>query len=144
MLRGIYRRSEILICNREEAVAIGGADHGDLGAILESLHKLGPRVVVVTDGPDGAYAYDGSNRLRVPSYPDPSPPTERTGAGDAFSSTLLAALVKGCTLTEALSWAPINAMRVVQEVGAQGGLLHEQDLLLDLKAAPEWFAVSRW
>ena len=143
-LRAVYRRTEILICNREEAVAIGGADHGDLAAILESLYVLGPRLVVVTDGPDGAYAYDGSQRLRVPAYPDPAPPTERTGAGDAFSSTLLAALVKGYTLVDALEWAPINAMRVVQEVGAQAGLLGEEDLLLQLKAAPESYTVSRW
>ena len=86
----------------------------------------------------------GPERLRVPSYPDPSPPTERTGAGDAFSSTLVAALVKGHTLVDALAWAPINAMRVVQEVGAQGGLLGEEDLLLQLKAAPEWYGVSQW
>ena len=105
---------------------------------------LGPRLVVVTDGPDGAYAYDGSQRLRVPAYPDPAPPTERTGAGDAFSSTLLAALVKGYTLVDALEWAPINGMRVVQEVGAQAGLLGEEDLLLQLKAAPESYTVSRW
>ncbi len=144
LLKGIYRRTEILICNREEAVAIGGAEYDDLASILESLYVLGPRLVVVTDGPDGAYAYDGAQRLRAPSYPDPSPPTERTGAGDAFSSTLLAALVKGYTLVEALQWAPINAMRVVQQVGAQSGLLDEQTLLLELKAAPESYAVSQW
>jgi ribokinase len=105
---------------------------------------LGPRLVVVTDGPDGAYAYDGAQRLRAPSYPDPSPPMERTGAGDAFSSTLLAALAKGHTLVEALQWAPVNAMRVVQQVGAQSGLLDDQALLLALKAAPESYAVSEW
>jgi sugar/nucleoside kinase (ribokinase family) len=143
-LSDVYRRTQVLICNREEAVAIGGAAHGDLGAILESLYVLGPRLVVVTDGPDGAYAYDGSARLQVPSYPDPSPPMERTGAGDAFSSTLLAALLKGHTLAEALEWAPINAMSVVQEVGAQAGLLGEEGLLRLLKEAPECYAVRQW
>ena len=107
-------------------------------------YGLGPPLVVVTDGPDGAYAYDGSDQLRVPSYPDPSPPTERTGAGDAFSSTFLAALVKGHTLVDALAWAPINAMSVVQQVGAQGGLLGEEALLRLLKEAPERYAVSQW
>ena len=143
-LRGIYRRTEILICNREEAVEIGGADHGDLAAILDSLYVLGPQLVVVTDGPDGAYAFDGSRRLRVSSYPDPSPPTERTGAGDAFSSTFVAALVKGHSVEEALEWAPVNAMRVVQDVGAQAGLLDEPTLLLERKAAPEWYGVTQW
>ncbi len=143
-LSGLYRRADVLICNREEAVEIGGADHGDLAAILESLHALGPDLAVVTDGPDGAYASDGSRRFRVPSYPDPAPPVERTGAGDAFSSTLVAALVKGRTLAEALAWAPVNAMSVVQDVGAQAGLLDEDGLVRHVKSAPDWYAVTEW
>ena len=35
-------------------------------------------------------------------------PKERTGAGDAFSSALVAALVKGLPLEAALSWAPVE------------------------------------
>jgi len=143
-MRGLYRRADLLICNREEAVEIGGGDHGSLAEILESLHRLGPSTVVVTDGPEGAYASDGSRRYRVPSYPDPSPPTERTGAGDAFSSALVAALVKGLPLDTALAWAPVNAMSVVQEVGSQTGLLGESTLLDHLKVAPESYAVTTW
>jgi ribokinase len=143
-LRALYRRSEVVICNREEAVEIGGGDHRDLGALLESLHRLGPRVAVVTDGPEGAYASDGAHRYRVPAYPDPTPPTERTGAGDAFSSALVAALVKGHSLAEALAWGPINAMSVVQEVGSQGGLLDQDALAQHLKDAPDWYAVTTW
>ncbi len=143
-MRGLYGRTHVLVCNREEAVEIGGADHGDLAGILESLHRLGPDIVVVTDGPEGAYASDRSRRYRVPAYPDPSPPKERTGAGDAFSSALVAALVKGLPLEVALAWAPVNAMSVVQEVGSQTGLLSEGELLAYLKGAPESYAVTTW
>ena len=143
-MRGLYRRADLLICNREEAVEIGGGDHAHLSDIFESLHRLGPSIVVVTDGPDGAYASDGSRRYRVPSYPDPSPPKERTGAGDAFSSALVAALVKGLPLETALAWAPVNAMNVVQKVGSQTGLLGESELLTYLKGAPEDYAVTTW
>jgi ribokinase len=143
-LRSLYRQTEILICNREEAVEIGGASHRDLAAIFASLHELGPRVVVVTDGPEGAYASEGSHRLHVPAYPDPSPPTERTGAGDAFAATLVAALVNGQSLEEALTRAPINAMSVIQRVGAQYGLLGHDDLVRLLKDAPAWYRVGEW
>jgi len=142
--RGLYRRTDVLVCNREEAVEIGGGDHGHMAEILDSLHRLGPRIAVVTDGPEGAYASDGTTRYRVPAYPDPSPPKERTGAGDAFSSALVAALVQGRPLSEALAWAPINAMSVVQEVGSQTGLLGESELLTYLKGAPESYAVTTW
>ena len=143
-MRGLYRRASVLICNREEAVEIGGADHGKIGELLDSLHRLGPEIVVVTDGPDGAYASNGSERYRVPAYPDPAPPTERTGAGDAFSSGLVAAMVKGLPLQAALSWAPVNAMSAVQEVGSQSGLLSESQLHKYLVDAPEAYAVTAW
>jgi ribokinase len=143
-MQGLYQRADVLVCNREEAVEIGGGDHGRLADLLESLHRLGPRIVVVTDGPEGAYASDGAQRYRVPAYPDPSPPKERTGAGDAFASALVAALVKGLPLEVALAWAPVNAMSVVQEVGSQSGLLGEAELLKHLKGAPETYAVTTW
>ena len=143
-MRGLYRRASVLICNREEAVEIGGGDHGKVGELLDSLHRLGPEIVVVTDGPDGAYASNGSERYFVPAYPDPAPPTERTGAGDAFSSALVAAMVKGLPLRAALAWAPVNAMSVVQEVGSQSGLLSESELHKCLADAPEAYEVSAW
>jgi sugar/nucleoside kinase (ribokinase family) len=143
-MRGLYRRADAMICNREEAVEIGGGDHGQLADILESLHRLGPSIVVVTDGPEGAYASDGSRRYRVPAYPDPCPPKERTGAGDAFSSALVAALVQGLSLEVALTWGPVNAMSVVQEVGSQCGLLGQSELLEYLQRAPETYAVTTW
>ncbi len=143
-MRGLYRRADLVICNREEAVEIGGGDHGQLSDILESLHRLGPSVVVVTDGSEGAYASDGSRRYRVPAFPDTSPPNERTGAGDAFASALVAALVKGLPLEEALRWAPVNAMSVVQEVGSQRGLLGQSELFKYLESAPANYAVTSW
>lgn len=142
VLRDLYARTEVLICNREEAVEIGGADHRDVAAILGSLHRLGPRLVVVTDGPAGAYASDGTFVYQVPAYPDPAPPIERTGAGDAFSSAIVAALVKGRPFDEALAWGPVNAMHAVQQVGSQSGLLDEDTLTRHLREAPTWYAVT--
>ena len=138
-LKRIYRRTEVLILNREEAVTVGGGDHHDVHNLFEHLLVLGPKIVVITDGPNGAYATDGTNYYRMPLYPDPGPPVERTGAGDAFASTLVAALAKGLSLEEALRWAPINSMSVVQKVGAQAGLLSERELAHYLHHAPEHY-----
>jgi ribokinase len=136
-LRKLYQRTAVLILNREEAVLVGGGKHDDIHDLFDKLHELGPRVVVITDGPKGAYASDGLRRLKMPLYPDPAPPKERTGAGDAFASTLVGALAKGLSLDEALRWAPINSMNVVQHVGAQAGLLKERQLLELLHHAPK-------
>jgi len=134
-LHRLYRRAEVLAVNREEAATIAAA-HDDIHELFDRLHSLGPRIVVISDGPKGAYASDGANRFRMPIYPDPKPPYERTGAGDAFTSTFVAALMKGADIETALLWAPINSMSVVQTVGAQVGLLTEHEIDKYLRAAP--------
>lgn len=142
-LQRIYRRSEVLVLNREEAVLVGGGNYEDVHDLFNHLHALGPRIVVITDGPSGAYASDGDNRFQMPLYPDPAPPIDRTGAGDSFASTFVAAIIKGNTIEGALQWAPINSMNVVQKVGAQAGLLSEKELDHYLKNSPEWYRPSR-
>lgn len=143
-LKRIYQRSEVLILNREEAVIVGGGDHEDIHDLINKLHALGPKVVVVTDGPAGAYASDGQNCFKMPLYPDPAPPVDRTGAGDAFASTFVAALAKGLSLEDALRWGPINSMSVVQKVGAQAGLVNEQEMHTYLQHAPENYKSERF
>jgi ribokinase len=129
----------VLILNREEAALVGGGKHDDIHDLFNHLHKLGPRTVVITDGPQGAYASDGEKRLQMPLYPDPAPPVDRTGAGDSFASTFVAALIKGNSIEGALQWAPINSMNVVQKVGAQAGLLSEKALEKYLRESPDWY-----
>lgn len=143
-LKRIYQRSEVLVLNREEAVLVSGGDYHDLYGMFDRLHALGPKIVCITDGPDGAYASDGQERLKMPAYPDPGPPVERTGAGDAYTSTFVAALARGNTVAGALQCAPINSMSVVQQVGAQAGLLTESQLGKYLQTAPEWYKPERF
>ena len=142
-LAGIYRRSDVFICNREEAQRILGTSEEDIKKLMDWLHKLGPKIVVVTDGPKGAYASDGKEAWFMPPYPDPKPPYERTGAGDAFSSTFVAALCLGKSVPEALLWAPVNSMSVVQYVGAREGLLTREKLEEYLAKAPKDYEPKR-
>lgn len=136
-LREIYRRTYVLFVNREEAEHILGIEDGGVKPLFEGLHKIGPKVVVITDGPKGAYASDGANAWFMPPYPDPKPPISRTGAGDAFSTGFLCALIHGLSVPDALRWAPIESMHVVQFFGAQTGLLSKPKLLAFLKKAPK-------
>lgn len=138
-LKLLYARSEVVILNREEAVFVTGGDYNNVHNLLDRIHGLGVKIAVITDGPNGAYASDGSKRFQMPLYPDPAPPKERTGAGDAFASTFVAALAKGNTIEGALQWAPINSMNVVQNVGAQEGLLTEKKLEEYLRNSPDWY-----
>lgn len=142
-LAPLYARSELFFCNKEEAQRILSLpQEHDVKALLEAVFALGPKNVVITDGRDGAYAFDGIRKMHVPMYPDNREPFERTGAGDAFASTVTTALSLGKTLEEALLWGPINSMSVVQEVGAQKGLLTRDALESYLKAAPPEYRIT--
>ncbi|MEK7472146.1 MAG: carbohydrate kinase family protein [Patescibacteria group bacterium] len=142
-LKRLYQRTNLLFLNREEAVTVGGGKHEDLNDLFDKLHVLGPKTICITDGPDGAYASNGHDRYKMPNYPDPAPPLERTGAGDAFASTFLAATLHGLSIEEALRYAPINSMSVVQKVGAQAGLLTMDELRAYLSHAPESYKPTK-
>ncbi len=133
-LKDIYARTEIFFCNFEEAKRILKTTEEDKIQLMQMIHNLGPKLVIVTDGIKGAYAYDGKDAWFMPVYPHE--PFERTGAGDAFSSTLTSAIAKGMSLQDALLWAPINSMSVVNYIGAQKGLLTEEALKEYLAKAP--------
>jgi ribokinase len=135
-LQEIYKRSDIFFCNKEEAQRILKSEEHDIKKLMEMVRGLGPKLVVLTDGPNGAYAFDGKDAYFMKLYPDPKPPFERTGAGDAFASTFTAAIALGKSIEEALLWAPINSASVVQDIGAQRGLLSQSQLKEWLAKAP--------
>lgn len=142
-LARLYKRADILFCNVEEAEKILGIETLGINELLKRLHELGPKIIVITDGPKGAYAYDGTDIWQQLPYPDIKPPFERTGAGDAFASTVVGALMLGKTLPEALSWGAVNSMSVVQQVGAQKGLLTKEALENLLSSAPSEFKPTK-
>lgn len=135
-LKEIYERTEVFFCNTEEAERILNISEKDILKLSKAVHSLGPKIVVISDGPNGAYLYTNDELWHMPIYPDIAHPFERTGAGDAFSSTFTSALAMGKTPLEALVLAPINSMSVVQKIGAQEGLLSKEKLEEYLKSAP--------
>ncbi len=142
-LKPIYERTDFFVVNVEEAGRIlGTPEERDVKKLIDGLMALGPKIVSITDGTNGAYAYDGSRFMRVPMYPDVRGPFERTGAGDAYASTVVAALALGKPLEEALLWGPVNSMAVVQEVGAQKGLLTRDALEQYLADAPADYVIT--
>jgi len=141
-LAGLYTATEVVAVNKEEAERILGLGETDVKELLGKMRALGPKIALITDGPNGAYVSDGKEILKIPMYPDPKFPVDRTGAGDAMTSTFVGALALGKPLAEALTWGPINSMSVVQYIGAQEGLLTRKALLKFLADAPAEYRVE--
>jgi ribokinase len=131
-----YELCHVFVCNVEEAMYILNEKDSEVKNLMAKLHKLGPEIVLVTDGPAGAHMLADGKNYFMPIYPDIAAPYERTGAGDAFASTFAAALALGKSPVEALEWAPINSMNVVQKIGAQEGLQTKKEIEKWLVNAP--------
>jgi ribokinase len=142
-LKDLYAHSYLFFCNKEEAQKIMHTKEDDMKILLQELQNLGPKIPIITDGPKGAYALKDNDFFFVPPYPDPKDPVDRTGAGDSFASTVTSALALGKSLEEALLWGPINSMSVVQYIGAQAGLLTQDQIKEFLKNAPTDYKVSK-
>lgn len=136
-LSAIYKSAKVFICNVQEAQRILETKEEKPAELMKMMAAKGSKIIVITDGPRGAYAYDGESAWFMPTYPDLKPPFERTGAGDAFSSTFVSALAMNKSIEDALIMAPINSMSVVQKIGAQAGLLTLPEIEKYLKQAPK-------
>jgi sugar/nucleoside kinase (ribokinase family) len=127
-LKDLYAVTELFFCNKEEAQIILKTEEQDVKKLMQSIRALGPKIVVVTDGPQGSNILDGSGAWHIPMYPDPAPPKNRTGAGDATASTTTAYSALGMEPKEALLRGLINAASVVQGIGAQTKLLTKEEV----------------
>ncbi|MDQ3244727.1 MAG: carbohydrate kinase family protein [bacterium] len=147
ILKDVYAHTEIFFCNLEEAQKILNIQTRDIKILMSGIHNLGPKIIAISDGPNGAYASDMRDAkteiFYIPQYPDIGEPVDRTGAGDAFASTFTSAILLGKTVPEALSWGPINSMSVVQYIGAQKGLLTHEKIEGYLKNAPESYKITK-
>jgi ribokinase len=121
---------KILIMNREEACKFLKIDHNetpDFKLLLSRMFELPPKIVVITDGKEGAFVYDGDCYYH--GLPTPGLKIlETTGAGDAFAATFTSAIIKGINTKSALDYAMTNAESVLQHKGAKEILLLWEDL----------------
>ena len=113
-LRGMIELSDIVLLNRLEAQLITGR-HGVETARL--IASMGPRIVVVKLGPEGAVALVEGRVVRVPAY-RPRRVVDTTGAGDAFAAAFLLRLARGDTVEDALLYASAAAGLKVARLGS--------------------------
>ena len=124
-IKEVMSLSYLIYVNRQEAQKLTGFGEsaGRERDLLIALNKLGPKMCIITDGGGGSFAYDSVNGKFLKAGILPVDAYERTGAGDAFGSGTLSALIHGKTLDEALLWGTCNSASVIGYTGAQKGLL---------------------
>lgn len=149
-LKTILKTAEIIVLNKDEAVMLTEIQvrpdtkdekyshnviHPDIIKMLNELHFSKKQIVIITDGKNGAYAFDGKKYYQCGEFP--AKVVSSLGAGDAFASTFVAALLKtGCDIEKALKYASVNAASVVGEFGAQAGFIGFDEMDKRLKSVP--------
>jgi len=137
-IKNMIARSNILFVNRQEAEGLTGLNdsQGKERELLKALADLGVKMPIVTDGSAGSLVFDGENQKFLKAGVLPVDAYERTGAGDAFGSGCLAAIIKGKPLEEVLIWGTVNSASVIGYTGSQRGLLTAEDM-------PTWLERAR-
>ncbi len=125
---------EVFIVNKEEVkliLEIKDEENLPIKKLLDGIVDLGCKKVVITDGNEGSYGFDGENYYHLVAFP--AKLVQKTGAGDAFASGTLAGLFYGENLASAMRWGAANSASVVEHIGAQTGLLTHAQIKERLK-----------
>lgn len=103
---------------------------------FKKIHAIGPKYIVMSIGKKGLYASDGNDLYFLRAYPGRV--KEKTGAGDALSAGILAALINRENFDDALIWGSINAASTLLEIGAQNGHQTKQQIIRKKNAAKSY------
>lgn len=130
-LAEVIKNTSILILNWEEAEMLLTKNYSknreSAKNILTEISSRGPKIVAVTDGPNGSYGFLDDSFYFTP--PSPDKPFETTGAGDAFSSGFLGGLFQNDNdIKIALVWGAANAGSVITKIGGEAGLLSRGEI----------------
>lgn len=128
-LKSILLAANLLFVNKEEGEELLGYSQGEksIKEIIMNLQKLGPKIVVTTDGKNGSFAINEKGEIFKQEITE-GKVVEKTGAGDAYSSGFLAGLAHNKSITNAMRWGAKNSASVIGKVGAQPGLLYKNCL----------------
>ncbi len=119
-LKGLFRVTDVLFVNKEEAQTIVG-NHKTIKKLTQVLKQYVPGRLVITDGGNGSYTYDGEKCYFLPCFR--AKVVEKTGAGDAYATGFVAALHYKKPAREAMRWGAANSAAVIEKIGPQDGLL---------------------
>lgn len=128
----VLAQCDALVLNQTEAATIGGPGASDR-EIAAALHDRLGVAVVLTLGAEGAVLADGHG-IREQPAPVPARIADTTGAGDAFTGTLAAALAHGLPLTDAVAAGVVAGSAAVESAGTITSYVRDR-LAADLAAS---------
>ena len=137
--RHLLNLCNIIILNKEEINRfVDAPGRLTLEDSMKKIHDYGARMVVVTDGGNGASCYDGQVFYKIRVTEDER--VDATGAGNAFASSFSAKMILSNTekpqafspskeiIEQSLKWGVIVSGSVVSKIGAHEGLMSAEEI----------------
>ena len=106
--------TDIALPSLDDSRQLTGLEQPD--AIADHYLRLGPRLVALKMGAEGALVASADKRVRIP--PHPVTPVDATGAGDTFDGSFLARLQAGDDFERAARYANVAAALKTEGYGA--------------------------
>ena len=117
-LAALVREVDILICGSGFVPALTGRD--DIWEAGRAALDLGPRIVVQTEGADGAYTVSREGLFHTPAFSVEV--VDTTGAGDVFHGAYLVGLLHGWDLPEVTLFASAVSALKCGHLGGRAGI----------------------
>ncbi|MCA9459365.1 MAG: phosphoglycerate kinase, partial [Nanoarchaeota archaeon] len=125
-IKKLIKNVDVLVFNYDEAKELTGKR--EMIDCLKDVYDMGPRMVVITDGAHGSYAYNGvkeyyqkaGNVTRV---------VDTTGAGDCFGATFFYFYAKNYGPKTSLRYAAKNSAHLITKNGTQHRNLSYEELV---------------
>lgn len=111
---------DILLLNMAEAIKCARSLKLTIEQLPAFLLNAGPNIVCLTDGPNGVYAHTADARHHAPTLATNI--VDTVGAGDAFGSGFVGALLRDADIQTAIAAGLRNSASVIAQVGSQAGL----------------------
>lgn len=112
---------DLLIVNEIEGAYLASAPADEPASILKGLRERFPTTdVLLTLGADGAMYDDGKTRIMRPAYTVDT--VDTTGAGDTFVGYVIAALLEGMEIVDAMDLATAASALAVTKKGAAASI----------------------
>lgn len=124
-IKKILENIDVLILNKEEASVLTGIDYKKEQKIMEELVIMHQGITVMTKGKDGVAVIENKkiyeaklNKFKV---------IDETGAGDAFGSGFISALIRQSDIEYCIKLGLTNSKYAISTKGATTGLLSARD-----------------
>ena len=136
---GVAALSDLIVGNQEEFAVF--ASDGDGEAAAAALMEEGGRSVILKRGVDGASVLTPSGRIDSGIFPVAA--LKPYGAGDAFMGCLVAALLKGAAVEDAIRQGSAAAAIVVSRRGCASAMPDRAELAAFLSSRQMTFNPTR-